>query len=440
MLLKYYDLAKQPFGVTPDPAFLFFSPTHREALASVMHGILSGRGFTALIAEPGMGKTTLLFDLLQMLKGTARTAFLFQTLCGPREFLSALLTDLGIEDDASDLTRMHIKLNEYLVRESRQGRQVVVIIDEAQNLDKPVLELIRMLSNFETANKKLMHVVLAGQPQLANKLTSEGLTQLQQRISIVARLAPLNAEETRKYIEHRLHVAGLPAGKSLFTREAFALIAVDSGGIPRNINNLCFNAMSLCCALKRQTVDVEIVQETIEDLDLEGLLLPARKTGRPVFSSAGPRAIFSSAKWQLRATAVAALLVLLGWPAYRAVESKRAEARIEAKSPEETDRRVASGMNQRTSVRDTQTSWQGITIRIQPHDTLSGLGKVYAGRHDAQFLAEVLALNPLLKDPRCLRVGQVVRIPSLPQVAPEIHAAREQNPADLELTAQREKP
>jgi type II secretory pathway predicted ATPase ExeA len=330
MLLSYYKLHAQPFGVTPDPRFLFFSPTHREALASVMHGILSGRGFTALIAEPGMGKTTLLFEILRRLKGTAKTAFLFQTPCGPREFLRALLADLAIEDNGRDFMRMHAKLNGYLLRESQQGGPVVVIIDEAQNLDDRVLEVVRMLSNFEASNKKLMQIVLAGQPQLAERLSSESLTQLRQRISIVARLAPFDAQETRAYIEHRLQLARCSSDKPLFTAHAYGEIAKHSHGIPRNINNLCFNAMSLGCALERRIVDASIVQETIDDLNLTNLIRPPVKAdaGKVQETSQRPLSLSesvlcSSAKWRIRAFLDGALLSLMRWPSNRAGESAR---------------------------------------------------------------------------------------------------------------------
>jgi general secretion pathway protein A len=268
MLIKHFKLGIQPFGVTPDTRFLYPSRTHREALASLIYGIRSGRGFTALIAPPGMGKTTLLFQLLKILGGNAKTAFLFQTLCGTEEFLRSLLGDLGIEHGVDDVTQMHGKLNAYLAEESKKGHEVVVVIDEAQNLDDRVLELVRMLSNFETSGKKLMHLILSGQPQLAEKLASERFTQLRQRISIVARLNPFSANETREYIEHRLHVAGAPCEKAVFSNQAYAVIAEHSLGIPRNINNLCFNAMSLACALKRPQVDALMVREVINDLDL----------------------------------------------------------------------------------------------------------------------------------------------------------------------------
>ncbi|MGB2888063.1 MAG: AAA family ATPase [Candidatus Acidiferrales bacterium] len=271
MFLEYYKLDEQPFGVTPDPRYLYLSATHREALASLYYGVTAGRGFVGLIAKPGMGKTTLLFQLLQRLEASARTVFLFQTLCNPRDFLRSLLADLGVEDGSGDLVRMHSKLNEVLLQASRAEKRFVVVIDEAQNLEDPVLEVVRMLSNFETRREKLMQIVLAGQPQFAERLASPELVQLRQRVSILGRLTPFTSEETNSYIDHRLRVAGYDFETSLFTGRARALIAKHGEGIPRNINNICFNALSLGCALKRKTIDGDIVREVLGDLDLGSL-------------------------------------------------------------------------------------------------------------------------------------------------------------------------
>src|SRR5580692_6601977 len=158
MFLEFYNLREQPFGVTPDPRFLYFGSTHREALASLLYAIETKRGFSALVAEPGMGKTSLLFRMLETLKGSARTAFLFQTEGDSRELLRSLLHDLGISVSGQDPVAMHDALNEGLLQELQAGRQVVVVIDEAQNLDGKVLETIRLLSNFETSTQKLMHI------------------------------------------------------------------------------------------------------------------------------------------------------------------------------------------------------------------------------------------------------------------------------------------
>jgi general secretion pathway protein A len=271
MFVEFYKLAEQPFGVTPDPRYLYLSPTHSEAMASLMYGVLENRGFTALIAHPGMGKTSLLCDLLERIHVSARTVFLFQAQLSPHELMRSLLADLGIPDGGQDLAGMQLRLNDVLLREAGSGKKVVIVIDEAQALDDQVLEVLRMLSNFETSREKLIHVVLAGQPQLAERLASPSLTQLRQRISIVARLAPFDAAETRAYIEHRLRIAGHQGWRPIFTDHAYALIARHSQGIPRNINNLCFNAMSLGCALRQRIIRHGVIYEVLHDLDLRPL-------------------------------------------------------------------------------------------------------------------------------------------------------------------------
>ena len=248
--LEYYKLKEQPFGVTPDSRYLFLTPTQKEALSSVIYGIESGCGFVALIARPGLGKTTLLFQTLDILRERARLVFLFQTISTPVDLLRALLSGLGAPDMRASLVEMQIRLKNLLAEQYSAGKRVVLVIDEAQNLDDSVLELVRMLSNFETASDKLIQIVLAGQPQLAENIGSPELVQLRQRVSIFARLNPFTAEETALYVAHRLRVAGYASEMPLFTKDALALIAQASEGIPRNINNLCFNALSLGAALQ----------------------------------------------------------------------------------------------------------------------------------------------------------------------------------------------
>src|SRR3979490_1764498 len=208
MFLEFYGLREQPFGVTPDPRFLYLSSAHREALASLYYGIESGRGFMSLIAKPGMGKTTLLFQLLEKFRGSARTAFLFQTQCSSREFMRFLLAEVGIESQGKDFVQMHEEFNRCLIQEARAGRRFIVVIDEAQNLDPSVLETVRLLSDFETPQAKLLQIILVGQPTLADKLASPALTQLRQRITSVSGLSALKPEETERFIQHRLQVAG----------------------------------------------------------------------------------------------------------------------------------------------------------------------------------------------------------------------------------------
>ncbi|HEY6290837.1 MAG TPA: AAA family ATPase [Terriglobia bacterium] len=266
MLLDHYGLREQPFGVTPNPRYLYLSPSHREALASLVYGIESGRGFLALIAAPGMGKTTLLFQFLERLGSRARTVFLFQAQSGARGFLRSMMADLGISAE-EDGVALQTRLNQILLQELQAGRKFVLVVDEAQNLDDASLEFVRMLSNFETPRDKLIHIVLAGQTELAQKLARPSMIQLRQRISMLIRLHPLGPAEIAEYIDHRLRVAGY-SGSAVFSAAAVSAIASLSGGIPRNINNICFNALSLGYAGGQRKIESAIVREVAADLDL----------------------------------------------------------------------------------------------------------------------------------------------------------------------------
>jgi general secretion pathway protein A len=284
MFVEYYGLREQPFGVTPDPRFLYLGEGHREALAALFYGIESGRGFSALAAEPGMGKTSLLMRLLETMQESARTAFLFQTEGGSREFLHALLRDLGIVPRGKDLAASHEALNETLLNELHAGRRVLVVIDEAQNLTEKTLESVRLLSNFETPEAKLMHIVLAGQPKLAQTLAKPSLTQLRQRVSNVIQLKTFRADETADYIKHRLRTAGLK-GQLPFSPDALSLIARSSKGIPRNINNICFQALSLGFGTDTPVIGSDIVKEVLNDLEFEKAEPHPRRAASPVPSA-----------------------------------------------------------------------------------------------------------------------------------------------------------
>ena len=270
MFLDYYNLLEQPFGVTPDTRFLYLNHMYREALASLWYGIEERRGFMALVAQPGMGKTTLLFQLLRRLRTTsARTVFLFQTTCNSHDLIRYLLLDLGILP-APDVTSMHHQLNEALLHEARAGRHFVLVIDEAQNLSESVLESVRLLSDFETPQGKLLQIVLAGQPQLARTLMKPEMLQLTQRIAVTNFLDPLDCEDVQQYIRHRLGVAGYQ-GKPLFTPDALQLVAQESQGIPRNINNICFGALSMAFAMYKKKIDRQIVEDVAADQNLRSL-------------------------------------------------------------------------------------------------------------------------------------------------------------------------
>lgn len=295
MFLDYYGLREQPFGVTPDPRFLYLSPAHREALASLYYGIEAGRGFLSLIAKPGMGKTTLLFHLLEKFRNTARTAFIFQTQCSSREFMRFLLAEVGFETYEQDFVRLHEEFNKLLLQEARAGRRFIIVVDEAQNLEPSVLETIRLLSDFETPRAKLLQIILAGQPELADKLATHKLSQLRQRISLLNGLMPFSIEESAKYIHHRLKIAG-HSGAPLFAPAAIEAIGQFTEGIPRNINNLCFSALSIGCAMREKIIGLSVVEEVISDLDItkhQSELAPLSLADRDALRTAANREISS---------------------------------------------------------------------------------------------------------------------------------------------------
>jgi general secretion pathway protein A len=269
-VLSFYGLPQQPFDVTPDPAYLYLSPSHREALNSLKEGIEHFRGFMVLAAEPGMGKTTLLNKLMDELSNSAQVVFLFQTQCSSRELLCFILNELEVDHAGMDVVAMHRALNQALLEEMLRGRRFVLIVDEAQNLQEPVLETIRLLSDFETTHSKLIQIVLAGQPQLVDTLRKPGLVQLRQRIAILSSLKSLSAAQAAEYVEHRLRASGW-TGDVLFTPGALAQIAESSGGIPRRINNLCFNALLAGFHRGQEIISPEIVKEVAEKLNLDGL-------------------------------------------------------------------------------------------------------------------------------------------------------------------------
>ena len=274
MILKYYGLREQPFGVAPNPRFIYQGPEHREALASLIYAIESNAGFAALIGRAGLGKTTLIFHLLDYFRQTARTAVVFNTQCSKHELLRYILAEFGETQLPGDVVLLYEHFRDILVREASQGRRVIIIIDEAQNLELEALESVRLLNNFETPESKLLHIILVGQQQLAAKLMHPSMEQLLQRITIICRLAKFeDVESIERYINHRMRTAGYCRPTPLFSADAIHAILRESDGVPRRINRLCFNALLLGCALDRLQIDSGIIDEVARDLDL-GELVP----------------------------------------------------------------------------------------------------------------------------------------------------------------------
>ena len=266
MYLSFYGLREAPFAPTPDPKFLFQSARHREALAQLIYGVRERKGFIVLTGEIGTGKTTLLRTLLERLNADTPVAYVHNSALNIEGLLEYVLQDWGIKSTANSHAQRLFELNEFLIDQHRKGGTPVLVIDEAQNLSVETLEAVRMLSNFETTNQKLMQILLVGQPELRVKLDLPELRQLKQRIGLRCHIAPLSAEETRLYIRHRLRIAGaIDAG--IFTDGAIQKIADYSGGTPRVINIVCDHCLLSGFADSKKRIDAGTVTEAIEYLE-----------------------------------------------------------------------------------------------------------------------------------------------------------------------------
>ena len=264
MYLEFYGLKEKPFSQTPDPRFLYWNDAYRETLASLSYGIRERKGFIAMLGEAGTGKTTLLRKLLDDLGDDIVSVFLFNPNATFEEILEYTLSELGIPSPGGRKLAMLQRLNEFLLAAYSEGRNTILLIDEAQDLESDVMESLRLLSNLETANDKILQIVLSGQPELADKLAEPGLRQLKQRIAVRCRIEPLQFEELSSFIEARLEVAG--GTPNLFEPDALPVIWEFTNGIPRLINTLCDNALLLGYALGKRTIDYEIASEVAADL------------------------------------------------------------------------------------------------------------------------------------------------------------------------------
>jgi general secretion pathway protein A len=243
MYTEFYGLREKPFSLSPDPRFLFLSDSHREALAHLLYGIEQGEGFIAITGEVGTGKTTLCRTLLQRIEPGSEVAFLFNPQLSGVELLQAIDAELGLETEGKSRRELMDQLNRFLLAKRQEGRRVLLLIDEAQNLEREALEQVRLLSNLETDTTKLIQIILIAQPELDAVLERPELRQLRQRINVRWRLRPLSASETRDYVRHRLRVAaGGPRG-DIFSDLALREIHRRSGGVPRVINRLCDRAL-----------------------------------------------------------------------------------------------------------------------------------------------------------------------------------------------------
>lgn len=424
MFLDFYKLSEQPFGVTPNPSYLFPSRTHCEALAALRDGVVANRGFLALIAEPGMGKTTLLYELLDELRDSARSAFLFQTQCNSRDFFRYVLSELGVNTDGMELVAMHVKLNDMLFEEMLKGKRFVLIVDEAQNLDDQVLETVRLLSNFETQHTKLLQIILAGQPQLAEKLARPGLVQLRQRLAVIARLEPLGAAETGSYVDYRLKVGGY-RGAPLFAADAIEFIAQKSRGIPRVINNICYDSLTIGCAENAFLITRAIVERAWARLNLQSVLAAPEPVPRLAVANGSktpseeltypPVKRGKVMRWVARASGLVLLLLIVGLYLFPPHLMRR-NAHSAAAAKPGTPAPPAYTADPQKAV-----AGQVLTVVAGPDQTLREISLLYLGQYNSKVLDAICSLNPELKNPDHIEAGQLIRLPLPPGTLTKVY-------------------
>jgi general secretion pathway protein A len=264
--LDYYGLTESPFDITPNPRFLFYSAKHREAYNHLLYGIRERKGFVQLTGEVGAGKTTLCRAMLEQLDERYSTALILNPVMSADEMMKAIAQEFGLPVNGLDRLDTLGVINQFLLQQVERGKETVLLIDEAQDLTDELLEQVRLLSNLETDNRKLLQIVLLGQPELRDRLNNPRLRQLRQRITVRYHLAPLSRDEVNDYIRHRLHVSGAN-GTPSFSRPALWRIYHYSQGIPRLVNAICDKALLAGFVEQREEIGFRQVSRAARELE-----------------------------------------------------------------------------------------------------------------------------------------------------------------------------
>jgi general secretion pathway protein A len=397
MYLNFFNLKKEPFQITPDPSFLFLSPGHKEALASIIYGVEKKKGFVLIVGAVGVGKTTILRAYLEKAEKTSlKIIYLFNSNMSYHNLLRFIFRELGVAPESDDVCEMVNQLHRVLIDEYQEGRNVLLLIDEAQNMPADTLENLRMLSNLETATEKLIQIVFSAQPEFEKTLNLEELKQLKQRIAVKAVIAPLNREEALLYINHRLRKAAAKES-ILFTASALKEIVRNAKGIPRVINVLCDNCLISAFGYGKKKVGLAVVKEIIRDFGME----------RPFYL-----------RWHLNL--VLGLLVALV-----ACLGLYGRATLTAKNPSQTLRPVKSQLSQSSQstrsetvpvvakIADAPVTDDNLASRIvERGDTLARLIKEVYGRVDARLIQMVKKANPDINNENLIVEGGRIVFPT----------------------------
>ena len=280
MYKRFYNLQRNPFDITPDPSFLFPTKKHNEALAALYYGVKRRKGFVVLTGEVGTGKTVLVRCLLNILsRANVAFAYVFNPLLGATEFLQYIAGDLGLPATGKNKTELLLELSSFAIARHRKGMTTVLVVDEAHHLSTALLEEIRLLTNLETGEAKLLQILLVGQPELDESLDSVDLRQLKQRIGLRSHLGALDLEETCGYVYRRLQIAGNTNPAEIFPMETIVELHTQSRGYPRLINTLCENALIHGYASQTRSISPEVIDEIAADFRLNVVRPPKGGTG-----------------------------------------------------------------------------------------------------------------------------------------------------------------
>jgi general secretion pathway protein A len=408
MYLNFYNLRKQPFHITPDPEFLYLSPSHKEALAAIIYGIEKRKGFVAIVGAVGVGKTTILRSYLERAdRERLKIIYVFNAKLTFEGLLRTIYQELELPVETNDVVEMTNRLYEVLIEEYRKGNTMVLVIDEAQNMPLDTLENLRMLSNLETSKDKLVQIVLIGQPEFEEELKQHRLRQLRQRLAIRSTILPLTEDESAEYIRYRLQKAGADVS-SVFTRSAMKAVIKKARGIPRVINVLCDNALITGYGYRKQPVTRAIVKEIIRDFD--GLKWP------------------SGGRWWLPAlSALTVLLIAMAWllPHHETVLGKiRALTAIEGRTTDKVVMRAVLLPVKKDPVSPGEAAAaepasvvekKGTAVRksVAYGDSLYKLSREVYGKADSRIVQIVKENNPHVANPNVIHVGSTITFPEL---------------------------
>ncbi len=447
MYTSFYGFSEEPFSITCDPKFLWLRGSYEEAFAHIYYAIANKRGFAVLTGGVGTGKTTLINSVLAKLGGEVNTAVVYNSSLNTDELLQYIFHDFGIEGDPPTRAQALMKLNDWLIEQAAAERNTVILVDEAQNLSVETLEDLRLLSNLETAKRKLLQIVLVGQTELNEKLALHELRQLQQRIAIRFHLRALRPEQTREYIHHRLEVAGCDRARELFQPAAIDRIHEIASGIPRVINQVCDTTLLRGYSRGIREVDRDFIEEVVAE-DFSFRDFERRSLPQPVSSASpeeGQPAQRRRRGWFWAAAVPVNLMLLflvylVSRPGAAHEESSAVdalqsrlmsaehevsayqekldslavthEARIETLQAKWTRQPVESA-GLLTSKAQVERTIEGnrVRIRIRENDTLVKIAMRELGRADWAVIETILVANPQIENPNLIRIGDFLWIP-----------------------------